>query len=163
ANATKFPIAAANHLDHVTSATDLISPKLPALEFYQLAIASPPPPTGSFDATAAARGKLAFQTYHCAGCHTGGITSDAGWNMHTPAEMGEDAFQANRSPDGMYRTAPLDGLWTHTKGGFYHDGRFATLAAVLAHYASNGIGNGGTPFTYAGTDEADLEQYLMSL
>ena len=23
---------------------------------------------------------------------------------------------------------PLSGLWTHTKGGFYDDGRFATLA-----------------------------------
>jgi cytochrome c5 len=163
ANAAKFPVAAANHLDHVTSETDLISPKLPALEFYQLAIASPPPPTGSFDAAAAARGKVAFEEYHCTSCHTGGITSDPGWNMHTPAEMGEDAFQANRSPDGMYRTAPLNGLWTHTKGGFFHDGRFATLGAVLDHYASNGIGNGGTPFTFDDTDKADLEQYLLSL
>jgi len=147
----------------VRNATDLISSKLPALELYQLAIAAPAPPAGSFDAAAAARGKVAFETYHCASCHTPGITSDPGWNMHTPDEMAVDAFQANRSPDGKYRTAPLAGLWTHTKGGFYHDGRFATLAAVLAHYATNGVGNNGTPFTYAGTDEADLEQYLMSL
>jgi len=28
----------------------------------------------------------------------------------------------------MYRTAPLAGLWTHQKGGFYYDGRFATLS-----------------------------------
>jgi len=34
----------------------------------------------------------------------------------------------------MYRTAPLAGLWTHQKGGFYHDGRFATLRDVLEHY-----------------------------
>ncbi len=40
----------------------------------------------------------------------------------------------SRSPDGRYRTAPLRGLWTHTKGGFYHDGRFPTLAAVINHY-----------------------------
>lgn len=163
ANATKFPVAAANHLDHVTHDTDLISAKLPALEFYQLAIASPVPPAGSFDATAAARGKAAFTTYHCASCHVVGITSDPGWNMHTPAEMAEDAFQANRSPDGMYRTAPLNGLWTHVKGGFYHDGRFQTLDAVLDHYATNGIGNGGAAFTFAGTDKADLEQFLLSL
>ena len=163
ANATKFPVAAANHLDHVTHETDLISSKLPALEFYQLAIATPVPPAGSFDAAAAARGKVAFQTYHCASCHASGITSDPGWNMHTPSEMAEDPFQANRGPDGMYRTAPLNGLWTHVKGGFYHDGRFQTLGAVLDHYAANGIGNGGTAFTYAGTDEADLEQYLLSL
>ena len=34
----------------------------------------------------------------------------------------------------MYRTAPLAGLWTHQKGGFYHDGRFATLLDVVNHY-----------------------------
>lgn len=34
----------------------------------------------------------------------------------------------------MYRTAPLAGLWTHEKGGFYHDGRFATLLDVVNHY-----------------------------
>jgi len=54
--------------------------------------------------------------------------------MHTPAEVGIDAFQADRSPDGRYRTAPLKGLWTHIKGGFYHDGRFATLRDVILHY-----------------------------
>ena len=34
----------------------------------------------------------------------------------------------------MYRTAPLAGLWTHQKGGFYHDGRFANLRDVVEHY-----------------------------
>ena len=34
----------------------------------------------------------------------------------------------------MYRTAPLAGLWAHQKGGFYHDGRFATLIDVVNHY-----------------------------
>jgi hypothetical protein len=37
-------------------------------------------------------------------------------------------------PTRMYRTAPLAGLWTHQKGGFYHDGRFATLLDVVDHY-----------------------------
>ena len=54
--------------------------------------------------------------------------------MHTPEEIGIDDFQADRSPDERYRTAPLQGLWTHQKGGFYHDGRFATLGAVVTHY-----------------------------
>src|SRR5438067_10787472 len=40
-------------------------------------------------------------------------------------------FQANRSPDKTYRTAPLRGLFAHMKGGFYHDGRFATLLDVV--------------------------------
>ena len=30
--------------------------------------------------------------------------------------------------------APLRGLFAHMKGGFYHDGRFATLNAVVDHY-----------------------------
>ena len=56
--------------------------------------------------------------------------------MHTPSEIGIDAFQADRSPDGMYRTTPLKGLFAHAKGGFYHDGRFQNLAAVVDHYDS---------------------------
>ena len=47
-----------------------------------------------------------------------------------------DDFQANRSPDKRYRTTPLNGLWTHAKGGFYHDARFPTLQDVIAHYDS---------------------------
>ena len=54
--------------------------------------------------------------------------------MHTAAEIGIDDFQAQRSPDGMYRTTPLAGLFVRAKGGFYHDGRFADLAAVIDHY-----------------------------
>jgi hypothetical protein len=46
-------------------ADDQISAKLPALQAYQLTIAAPPPPAGSFDATAAARGKLVFNTAGC--------------------------------------------------------------------------------------------------
>jgi cytochrome c peroxidase len=47
-----------------------------------------------------------------------------------------DAFQADRSPSDKYRTAPLAGLWSHQKGGFYHDGRFGTLLDVVNHYDS---------------------------
>ena len=49
----------------------------------------------------------------------------------TPADIGVDSFQADRSPTRAYRTAPLKGLWTHQKGGFYHDGRFATREVVV--------------------------------
>ena len=44
------------------------------------------------------------------------------------------ALQSSRAPDLRYRTSPLRGLFTHTKGGFYHDGRFATLGDVVNHY-----------------------------
>jgi len=60
--------------------------------------------------------------------------TEPGWNMHTAQEIGIDEFQASRAPDKRYRTAPQKGLWTHTKGGFYHDGRFATLLEVVNHY-----------------------------
>jgi cytochrome c peroxidase len=62
------------------------------------------------------------------------LYTEPGWNTHKAAEIGIDDFQANRSPDQSYRTAPLKGLWTHQQGGFYHDGRFATLLDVVAHY-----------------------------
>ena len=57
----------------------------------------------------------------------------------------------------MYRTAPLAGLWTHQKGGYYHDGRFATLNDVLDHYNRHfklGLGD---------AEKAELTEYLKSL
>ena len=56
--------------------------------------------------------------------------------MHTPAEIGIDDFQANRSPDGRYRATPLKGMVAGQKGGYYHDGRFAELIDVINHYDS---------------------------
>ena len=89
-------------------------------------------PRGSYDRSAAKRGETLFNgKAKCGDCHVPPLYTEPGWNMHTGAEIGIDEFQASRSPDGRYRTAPLRGLWTHTKGGFYHDGRFPTLAAVV--------------------------------
>jgi hypothetical protein len=157
-NATQFPIAAANKFGHVTTANDLVTSKLPALQAYQLSIAAPDPAAGSFDAAAALAGQAVFSGKgKCASCHVPPLYTEAGWEMHTPAEMGIDAFQANRAPDLRYRTSPLKGLWTHTKGGFYHDGRFATLLDVVNHYNKN-FTLGLTP-----TDEANLVEYLKSL
>jgi hypothetical protein len=61
------------------------------------------------------------------------IYTELGNNLHSPSEVGVDSFQADRSPTHMYRTAPLSGLWSHAKGGFYHDGRFTTLQDVVEH------------------------------
>jgi len=79
------------------------------------------------------------------------------WNMHTGAEIGIDEFQASRAPDNRYRTAPLRGLWTHTKGGFYHDGRFATLGAVVDHYDSHFV------LGLSAAEKAQLVEFLKSL
>jgi cytochrome c peroxidase len=86
-----------------------------------------------------------------------GRFTEPGFNMHKPSEICTDAFQADRSPDGMYRTTPLKGLFAHAKGGFYHDGRFKTLGAVVSHYDSC-FNLGLSP-----AEQHDLVQYLKSL
>ena len=158
ADKDKFPIAAANGFDDVRVNADRITPKLPALHFYQLSLPAPPAPVGSFNAAAAAEGKKLFNgAAGCARCHVPPIFTEPGWNMHTPAEIGIDDFQAKRSPDERYRTTPLKGLWTHQKGGFYHDGRFPTLRAVVDHYARV------FGLTLSPTERAQLVEYLKSL
>jgi hypothetical protein len=134
-NAAQYPVAARAGLGNKRSNPDLVTAKLAALHFYQLAIPAPEPPAGSFDPEAATRGEGLFTgKARCAQCHVPPLYTEPGWNTHKPSEIGIDAFQANRSPDKSYRTAPLRGLWAHQKGGFYHDGRFATLLDVVEHY-----------------------------
>jgi hypothetical protein len=157
-NKKQFPIAAENRFGHTQSKVDRITPKLGALQVYQLSLNAPKPPRGSFDAKAAARGKMLFSgKADCARCHVPPLFTEPGWNLHTPGKIGIDRFQADRSPTHMYRTSPLAGLWTHRKGGFYHDGRFPTLHAVVQHYNSTF----GLKLTKAQQD--DLVQYLLSL
>jgi hypothetical protein len=43
------------------------------------------------------------------------------------------------------------------KGGFYHDGRFATLGAVVEHY------DGHFKLQLAEPEKAELVEYLKSL
>ena len=137
---------------------DLVTSKLPALHAYQLALKAPKPPVGSFDAAAAERGKEVFDgPGKCATCHVPPLFTEPGHNLHTPAEMGVDSFQADRSPTHMYRTAPLAGLWTHQKGGFFHDGRFATLQDVIEHY------DGTFRLGLNEQEKGDLVEYLKSL
>jgi mono/diheme cytochrome c family protein len=157
-DATKFPIAAANGDGNIRNTPDLITSKLPDLHYYQISIPAPQPPAGLFDAAAAARGAVLFTgKAQCSTCHVPPLYTEPGWSMHTPAEIGIDDFQANRSPDGRYRTTPLNGLWTHMRRGFYHDGRFATLGDVIDHY--------NTLFGLSLTEQekADLAEYLKSL
>jgi cytochrome c peroxidase len=157
-DASKFPIAAANGFGNVRSDEDVITKKLAALHFYQLAIPAPSPPRGSFDRDAAKRGEQLFsEKADCARCHVPPLYTEPGWNLHTAEEIGIDSFQAMRSPDERYRTAPLKGLFSHAKGGFYHDGRFPTLAAVVDHYDAH-FALGLTP-----GEKADLVEFLKSL
>jgi len=157
-DSAKFPIAARERFGHVRADEDMITPLLPGLQLYQLALEAPAPPRGSYDRSAAMRGESVFAgKANCSGCHVPPLFTEPGWNMHTAAEIGIDDFQASRSPDGRYRTAPLRGLWTHTTGGFYHDGRFPTLAAVIEHYDSH------FSLGLSSAEKNDLAEYLKSL
>jgi hypothetical protein len=154
----QFPVAAKAGFGNVRSPDDQVTSKLASLQFYQLAIPAPTPPTGSFDAAMASKGQQVFNGQaRCATCHVPPLFTEPGWNMHTPAEIGIDDFQSSRSPDKRYRTTPLRGLFTRQRGGFYHDGRFPTLGSVVDHYDST-LGLKLTP-----AQKGDLAEYLKSL
>jgi hypothetical protein len=154
----QYPVSAKSGSFNTRGNLDLVTSKLADLHFYELAIPAPKPPAGSFDAAAAARGKGLFDARaRCASCHVPPLFTEPGQNLHTPAEMGVDSFQADRSPTHMYRTAPLAGLWSHQKGGFYHDGRFANLSEVIDHYDKL------LSLKLSAQEKADLIEYLKSL
>jgi hypothetical protein len=157
-NKKRFPVAARAGFGHIRNNPDLVTSKLPALHFYQLSIPAPKPPSGSFDAGAAERGDEIFNNKaQCANCHVEPLFTEPGWNLHTAAEIGIDTFQADRSPDRRYRTSPLKGLWTHQKGGFYHDGRFKTLLDVINHYDNH------FDLGLSDQEKNDVVEYLKSL
>jgi len=157
-DAKKFPLAARHQAGHLNPVSDHVTAKLAALQFYQLAIPAPTPPAGSFDRAAAHRGQAIFDgKAKCASCHVPPLFSEPGWPMHTAAEIGIDDFQAGRSPDDRYRTTPLRGLFARAKGGYYHDGRFGDLNAVVDHY------NSTRHLQLSAQEQADLVQYLKSL
>jgi mono/diheme cytochrome c family protein len=147
----------------VTNGTDdLISAKLPALQAYQLSLVAPPPPAGSFDATAAKRGMLVFTgAGKCSTCHTGREFTDANSRLHPardvvsePEPRGAPSY-ASRSATKQYRTAPLKGLWQHAP--YFHNGSAPTLEAVVQAY------NTKRTLGLTASQMADLVQYLKSL
>jgi hypothetical protein len=154
----QFPVAARSGSWNTRGTPDNVTSKLAALHFYQLAIPAPKAPEGSYDTAAAARGGVLFNgKAKCATCHVPPLFTEPGNNLHAPAEIGVDSFQADRSPTHAYRTAPLKGLWTHQKGGFYHDGRFADLREVVQHYDRH------FGLNLSGGEVNDLVEYLKSL
>jgi hypothetical protein len=154
----QFPVAARSESWTTRGKPDRITPKLAALHFYQLEIPAPPAPDGSYDKAAAARGGALFTgRARCSTCHVPPLFTEPGHNLHAPADIGVDSFQADRSPTRPYRTAPLKGLWTHQKGGFYHDGRFATLHDVLEHYDQF------FRLGLTGPEKTEIGEYLKSL
>jgi hypothetical protein len=148
-DASRFPIAAANGFGNfnkdLSPDDDQVTGKLPALHFYQLALPAPQPQPGrDFNPAAAKRGDDLFSgKAQCNTCHVDPLWTEPGWNLHKPDEVGIDSFQADRAPDGVYKTMNLAGIFVReeglnmkaaNKGRYYHDGRFATLMDVMNHY-----------------------------
>ncbi len=154
----QYPISAKSGAGNTRAETDKATAKLAALHFYQLSIPAPKARAGSFNEAAFERGKTVFNgPGKCATCHVPPLYTEPGYNMHAPSEIGIDPFQADRSPTHMYRTAPLAGLWTHQKGGFYHDGRFATLPDVVNHYDTQ------FKLELSSAQKSDLVEYLKGI
>lgn len=149
----RLPLAITNGTE------DRVSGKLAALQAYQLSLAAPAPPAGSFDTAAAARGKLVFEgKAQCITCHSGALFTDANATLHPSSDSAaepETPSYAARSATKMYRTSPLKGVWQHAP--YFHDGSAATLEDVGSVYnAKRGLGLTAQEIT-------DLAQYLKSL
>ena len=156
ANAKQFPVAARAGFAHVRHKVDLITSKLAALQVYQLSL--PVPHARNVNRAAARRGRAIFDGQgRCASCHMPPTFTDAGWNLHTGEEICIDNFQSSRSPTFRYRTTPLRGLVARLKGGFYHDGRFPTLRAVVDHYDSC------LKLGLSSQQKSDLVEYIRGL
>ena len=138
----------------VKQSPDMVTSKLPALAAYQHSLTAPPPPPGSFDATAAERGHALFDRT-CATCHEGttGTDNNSG-KLHAPEETGVDGAYAARTANKAYRTTPLRGLWQHPP--YFHDGGAATLTDVVTHY------NRVRTLGLTAEQQRDLVEYLKS-
>ena len=145
---------------NITNGTDdRVTSQLPALQAYQLSLKAPAAPAGSFDTTAAVRGKLVFEgPGTCATCHSGALFTDANVTLHPPGDSmaePESPSYASRSASKQYRTSPLKGVWQHAP--YFHDGSAATLNDVAGIYNTK-RSLGLTP-----QQIADLAEYLKSL
>jgi mono/diheme cytochrome c family protein len=148
---------------NVSQKPDLVASKLPALLEYQLSLPSPPPPSGSYDQTAAARGKELFLgSAKCSTCHVPPTYTDVlrGKSqkeplLHSASVTKMDEKYAHRSANEKYRTTPLRGLWQHPP--YFHDGSAADLRAVVNHYDS------ALSLKLSDKEKADLVEFLKSL
>ena len=138
----------------VPRSEDQVASKLPALRQYQHSLDAPPPPAGSFDPDAAARGAELFEGQaRCSTCHTGPQLTNG--NLHDPSETGMDPTHAERSTTKRYRATPLRALWQHPP--YFHDGSAETLADVVEHY------DGVLGLGLSADQKLDLVEYLSSL
>jgi hypothetical protein len=138
---------------------DLVTDKLPALQAYQFSISAPTAPAGSFDASAAARGKALFSgKAQCATCHSGPLFTDVidGGKLHPQnASVAVDKDYVKRSATKQWRVTPLKGIWQHPP--YFHDGSAPSLGDVVARYDQE------RHLNLSASEKDDLTEYLKSL
>ena len=157
-NKDQYPVSAKSGSWNTRATPDRVTAKLAALHFYQLSIAGAESPgrvlrQGCVRARedGLQRPREVRNLPRSAALHRTGTQ---------PACAKRDrinSFQADRSPTHMYRTAPLAGLWTHQEGGFFHDGRFATLLDVVDHYDTQ------FKLNLSDANKKDLIEYLKGI
>jgi hypothetical protein len=142
---------------NIVQEPDLVEPRLAKLRDYQLSLAKPQPPVGSFDRAAARRGAKVFSgAGKCSKCHVGPLFTDVNLGkLHDPAETGMDGAYAARTTTGKYRTTPLRALWQHPP--YFHDGSAATLLDVVNRY------NAVKKLGLTEAQKLDLVEFLNSL
>ncbi|TFW32162.1 c-type cytochrome [Massilia horti] len=141
-------------VDVTNGDVDLVGPVLPALRAYQLSLVAPPPPAGSYDMGAAARGRALFiGKGQCVSCHSGPQFTDEA--LHSVLDVVSEASYASRSATKQYRTSSLIGVWQHAP--YFHSGEAATLEDVVNTY------NDRKALGLNPQEIADLAQYLKSL
>jgi CxxC motif-containing protein (DUF1111 family) len=138
---------------------DLVSDKLPALQASEYSISAPAAPANSFDAAAAARGKILFVGKgRCASCHSGPLYTDVieGGKLHPQsASVALDKEYVNRSATRLWRVSPLKGIWQHPP--YFHDGSAKNLGEVVSRY------NQVNKLKLSASEMSDLTEYLKSL
>ncbi|CAH9018883.1 hypothetical protein NURINAE_01197 [Candidatus Nitrosacidococcus sp. I8] len=141
----------------VNGTQDLVTDKLAALQSYQLSIAAPLPPAGSFNPDAANRGEALFNgAAGCANFHSGDKFTDANERSHSPEDtVADDKLYVTRTATGMWRTTPLRGLWQHPP--YLHDGSAATLQDMVERY------NTKMNIGLSASKKSDLVEFLKKL
>ena len=152
-----YPVADAAGFDRIRTSPDLITSKLGPLQYFMLSLEPPKAPAGSYDEIAAEAGEELFNgKARCSGCHVPPLYTLPGWNVVPGFVVGVDSFQSDRSPAGGYRVPPLRGLFTR-EGGYFHDGRFASVDDVVEHF------NGRFNLSLTDDEKYELGEFLRSL
>ena len=147
-----------------------------ALAAYERTLVSAPTALDRFRAgnrgalAADARRGLALFTQHCASCHAGALlTTDAFENNGaavTDADPGRARVTFSDADRGAFRVPSLRGV--ARTAPYFHDGRLATLDAVVAHYSRGGDATPGQsprvrPLHLSAPERDDLVAFLRTL